>query len=342
MRPVEINSLSRYRSALMGVAMISVMLFHVSLPRNHALFGLVKCGNIGVDMFLFLSGIGLWFSWTKNPANNWRSTLNFYWRRYVRIYPAWFLMALLFYVPNYLTVRGGGYSPNLFHLIANITINWSFWRIDDLSFWFIPAIMMLYTFAPAYMQLIRRKSSWRWLPVVFMLWYALVRYYPPLWQSIGHVEIFWSRIPIFLLGINCGQWVKEQRTLDGSAPWMLLLTFALSLTLCVIFEQSRRGAFPPFAERMAYIPLSVSALLLLGLLFRHSPAWLLKAFSFVGSVSLELYLIHVEFVLKHIRPYHLSFWPTALLMIAISLPLAYLLNKAVSLLVKRLPKNILP
>lgn len=340
MRPIEINSLSKYRSALMGVAMIIVMLFHVSLPRQHALYGLVRCGNLGVDMFLFLSGIGLWFSWTKNPAINWRSTLNFYWRRYVRIYPAWLLMALLFYIPNYFTASGGGYSPNLFHLIANVTINWSFWRIDDLTFWFIPAIMMLYTFAPAYMQLIRRKPSWRWLPVVFMLWYALVRYYAPLWQSIGHVEIFWSRIPIFLLGINCGKWVKEQRTLDGTSPWMLLLTFAFSLALCVIIEQSRRSAFPPFAERMAYIPLSVSSLLLLGLLFRHSPAWLLKAFSFVGSVSLELYLIHVQFVLKHIQPYHLGFWPTALLMIAISLPLAYLLSKAVGLLVKQLPKNI--
>lgn len=320
--------------------MIIVMLFHVSLPRQHALYGLVKCGNLGVDMFLFLSGIGLWFSWTKNSANNWRSTLNFYWRRYVRIYPAWLLMALLFYIPNYLTVSGGGYSPNLFHLIANVTINWSFWRIDDLSFWFIPAIMVLYTFAPAYMQLIRRNPSWRWLPVVFMLWYALVRYYAPLWQSIGHVEIFWSRIPIFLLGINCGKWVKEERTLDKTSPWMLLLTFAFSLALCIIFEQSRRGAFPPFAERMAYIPLSVSALLLLGLLFRHLPAWLLKALSFVGSVSLELYLIHVQFVLKQIRPYHLGFWPTALLMIAVSLLLAYLLSKAVSLLVKQLPKNI--
>ena len=97
------------------------------------MYGVVRCGNIGVDMFLFLSGIGLWYSWTKQP-----SLKHFFKRRYLRIYPAWLIMALLFYIPNYLNVAGGGYSPNIGHLVANILFNWSFWRIDDLTFWFIP------------------------------------------------------------------------------------------------------------------------------------------------------------------------------------------------------------
>ncbi|MEE3391842.1 MAG: hypothetical protein VZR28_11795, partial [Candidatus Cryptobacteroides sp.] len=59
------NDLSRYRAPLMGFAMIIVMLFHVPLSRSDLFYGLMRCGNNGVDMFLFLSGIGLWFSWTK-------------------------------------------------------------------------------------------------------------------------------------------------------------------------------------------------------------------------------------------------------------------------------------
>lgn len=62
------SDLSRYRSELMGLAMIFVMLFHVWLPKSNPMYGLVRCGNVGVDMFLFLSGIGLWYSWTGNRS----------------------------------------------------------------------------------------------------------------------------------------------------------------------------------------------------------------------------------------------------------------------------------
>lgn len=64
-RNIELADISRYRGELMGLAIIFVILFHVGLPREDAFFGLKRMGNIGVDFFLFLSGMGLWFSWTK-------------------------------------------------------------------------------------------------------------------------------------------------------------------------------------------------------------------------------------------------------------------------------------
>lgn len=331
MKPVEWNWLSRHRAPLMGVAMLIVVVFHVGLPRENAFYGLVRCGNLGVDMFLFLSGIGLWFSWTRRP-----SLRHFFARRYLRVYPAWLVVAAVFYIQNYLEKgAAGSYSPDLMQLAANILVGWSFWRVDDLTFWFIPAIMMMYTFAPFYMRLITRWPSFRYMPVVFMLWAAMVYYWPPAHESVGHVEIFWSRIPIFLLGINCGACVSDGQKMDGSALWMLLLVFVMAFWLCLVLEGRWHGRFPLFMERMAYIPLAVSLLFLLCLLFEHSPQWLLRALAFVGGISLELYLVHIEFVLKKIVPYHLGFWPNVGLTIAISIPLAWALHAVLKLLTDR-------
>lgn len=324
-RPVELADISRYRGELMGLAMIFVMLFHVWMPKSNPMYGLVRCGNVGVDIFLLLSGIGLWYSWTRNP-----SLKHFFMHRYVRVYPAWLIIACLFYIPNYINTPGGGYSPDMANLIANILIGWSFWRVDDLTFWFVPSIMMLYTFAPAYMTLISRSPSYRWLPVAAIILAVMVQYYPPVHGAVGHLEIFFSRIPIFLIGINMGAWVKEGHTLEGRAIWLVALVCLMSIAMCVEFEESWRGRFPLFLERMVYIPLTVTGVLLLARTLRHTPSAIRRALAFVGTISLELYLIHVQFVLKYITPYKLGYCLTALLMIAVSLVLAWILHKITS------------
>ena len=105
MKPFPLNDISRYRGELMGLAMVLIILFHISLPRHDSFYGLVRMGNIGVDIFLFLSGIGLWFSWegmSNKPGTFSRRWLDFYARRLRRVYPAWLVVATLFYLPRFL------------------------------------------------------------------------------------------------------------------------------------------------------------------------------------------------------------------------------------------------
>ena len=57
-KDIELANISRYRGELMGMAMVFIILFHADLPRNDMFYGLRRMGNVGVDMFLFLSGVG--------------------------------------------------------------------------------------------------------------------------------------------------------------------------------------------------------------------------------------------------------------------------------------------
>lgn len=319
-RPIEWEDISRYRNELMGLAMLLIVLFHVPLDRFSPFFGLRRCGNIGVDIFFFLSGIGLWFSWTETP-----SLKHFFAKRYLRIYPAWLIITSLYYIPDY--IRGGGHSNSIPDLIGDIALNLDFWLYDELTFWYIPAIMMLYTFAPAYISLIKCQPSYRWLALVFIIWCFMVQWIDPVHHVVGHIEIFWSRIPIFLIGINVGQMIKEKQQLSGSALWLILLLFVLTLGACIYLEQAKHGRFPLFIERMLYIPLTVCGVLLFSMLVRYARPWLLHPLSLIGTLSLEFYLIHAHFILPHIQQLHVGYTATALLTILTTWPCAWLLHQ---------------
>ena len=117
--------------------------------------------------------------------------------------------------------------------------------------------------------------------------------------------------------------------MEKGAWGLLLLTFLATASACIYLEQVRHGRFPLFAERMIYIPLTISLLLLLAKLFLYTPIWLNSICSFLGTISLELYLIHHHFVMVYISPYHLGYWPTFLLTLTAAVPLAWLLNQLI-------------
>lgn len=69
----QLNDLSQYRKELMGLATIMIIVCHapgsgVLMPP--AIGRLLNEGHLGVDIFLFLSGIGCWFSLNKEKDRN--------------------------------------------------------------------------------------------------------------------------------------------------------------------------------------------------------------------------------------------------------------------------------
>lgn len=287
-------------------------------------------GNVGVDMFLFLSGIGLWFSWMKNP-----SAKHFFIRRYLRIYPTWLIIACLFYIPSF----QGGSTWNWIYLFGEITINWGSGCMmsstsgtsgydDALSL--CPCLHGTHQ-APSYLPLAAGGDDHVVHPGTIC---------HPDTSGCRTSEIFWSRVPIFFIGINMGEMVRQKQTLDGASIWMIWLMFLMTLLASIFLEQEKHGMFPLFLERMLYIPLTITSILLLNRIFRRTPSWFNKGFMFVGALSLECYLLHIHFVLKYIEPHHLGYWPTFFICIGITLPAAWILSKIAGWISKELSKFI--
>ena len=118
--------ISTERAALMGFAILWVMFFHSAADlSNIPVIGIIKrFGNLGVDIFLLLSGLGLFYSANKisYENNNIAACIkNFYIKRLLRIVPATIVCMFPWYLYLY---RNESVNPIRF--IADIS-SISYW-----------------------------------------------------------------------------------------------------------------------------------------------------------------------------------------------------------------------
>ena len=68
---ISASEFSKYRGVLMGIATIMILIIHsyeCNVNYPDVLNGMLKKTYIGVDIFLFVSGLGIWYSLSKNDG----------------------------------------------------------------------------------------------------------------------------------------------------------------------------------------------------------------------------------------------------------------------------------
>ena len=140
------SQISGVRNVLFGIATLLIVAFHSVHLADASAFpiinkitdGFLYYGNIGVDIFLFLSGVGLYYSFSKN-----RNVKTFYLRRGIRLLPALLLVlaahnGLLFLMKKITFVR----------FLSNPLLL-SFFIDGDKGAWFFSLLIVLYLVYPA-------------------------------------------------------------------------------------------------------------------------------------------------------------------------------------------------
>lgn len=269
----------------MGIAMITIMLFH-----NHfGIFG--KAGDIfsyyghwGVDVFVFLSGFGLFFALNKSGK---KSSGNFYIRRAVRILPAalfagWGLFLL-----------GKADSMGLF----------------GLNLWYIRTILILYLTAPVVYRLINRFSPYKVMLGLTLLSVVILLVsipYLSMASWITQTSILWTlaRFPAFVLGMMIAyvNWdVKKLVNIPCISACLVILGILFYLHYVRAIEESLSS----YLHLLPYILLAFiipSVCLIISKLSQYTPRFIRKGIEFFGIYSLEIYLVH-EAIFAHIARY---------------------------------------
>lgn len=142
----QLDLISKYRSYLMGIAALSIIFLHIPVSFDIEILDKVKnFGYFGVEIFFFVSGMGMYFSWQKSP-----NTIEFYKKRLIRIIPPYFFVIILFALSKSI------FTTENFLDYLYLASTLQFWKNESLYFWFVPAIIFCYLITPIFFSVFKK------------------------------------------------------------------------------------------------------------------------------------------------------------------------------------------
>jgi peptidoglycan/LPS O-acetylase OafA/YrhL len=202
---------SNYASlnGLRFLAALAVVAFHfMPVAKDTTLGALVACGPAAVGFFFLLSGFVLAHRHPATPSKS-----DFWWARFVRIYPM-YLLAFLLFLP--LAIEKYHATPSLLPITAALNLlmiqSWTpFSQSWNGPSWSLSVEAFLYLTFPFLVGPIgraNRRLLWllaAMIPAACTILFSLGIIPTPVWRSwIGNNPAFF--VPVFCLGISLGLW----------------------------------------------------------------------------------------------------------------------------------------
>lgn len=284
---ISLSVLSTSRDKLFGLATLIIILFHSyvklsvlfpNAPIIGEILELVRehC-NKGVDMFLFMSGIGLFYSMSAKPKLK-----DFYKKRFVRVLPAVLIVSTIWFA---IKGTGGldGYLKNAFLI--------SFFTDGVRNFWYFALILVLYILYPLVHKFYEKSGVIGFVLSVFIV-IAINEILRSTSSAIyKDIEIALTRIPVFLTGAFAGKLVKQGVTV--SKIW-IPVSVAIILAVYVFYWHMPLNE-AKFLHIYRYVGgiFGIAVVFLFAVIFDKTAKGAFGTFLvWLGGYSMEIYLIH--------------------------------------------------
>lgn len=282
---------SKYRSQLMGISMLFIMCFHIFV---------MPFGYVGVEFFLVLSAIGLYFALFKNDQ-----LICFYKKRFVRILPTYLIIA----IPYFIYVRR--YDFKISEFLMNLTGLGIFQ--NETSYWFIIQILICYLIAPLYFKILRYKYS-----IIIPFVTLIVCYW--IGTCVPALEIMLNRFAIFLLGFHLAELVFNKKQIKHP------LIFPVCITAIILIVIVQGLPIHVSLKRVSFFFLAVPSLMFFIYILKMCPAVVNKALFFIGGLTLEIYMLHEHICFAMLNK-QFGYLIGAILSFPVSIFLAYYFSK---------------
>lgn len=287
--------ISKHRSKLMGVAALWIYMFHIlPAPAFWEAHGLGKAwwyirnaGFCGVDMFLFVSGLGLAYHLHRHPVRDWKSYLKFLKQRFSKIY-----MTFLPFTVIYALLDGWGIGMFLKRLVCLDQFSWNLYNFC----WYVCCILLMYLLTPVLYGLLKRPAAAAVLGAGYVL--ALFAGKELLRADLYAIAV---RVPVFVLGLWAARFSLEDRKISTKG-W--LVCAAMVLTGFVLSYGLNSFLIPsplPSCNALVNVLLAPGLCMVLSAAFEglDGRAWFAPAariLTFFGGISFEFYLMQEWYV----------------------------------------------
>lgn len=276
--------ISKFRAQLMGVAMLLIVMFHLSVETTGVLKEIKNIGDIGVNFFFFLSGFSMYYAWKKKPE-----AAYFLKRRLVRIFLSFLPVVFLWCLPQVLMGR-----ISLLEFAGKCSTLY-FWYNGNLLYWFVSGIVLLYLLTPLWMKCYEKnKNVTKIITAILFIVLVILGRTPVL----GHICNFTDRSIVYFMGIMVGEAAQQQRKMTTKS-YIIILVMVIggAATLAL----SKWDLFNYWYKYIVEAFLTFPLILLMSWLFEKLSGVLnFKFLIFCGTITLEAYLFQerILFVLN--------------------------------------------
>lgn len=269
------NIFSRYRAELMGIATLMIIVCHLpaqGVVMPSVMARIIRSGVIGCDIFLFLSGMGMWFSMASVRSGK-MGLGRWYLKRYIRILVPYLIIVIPVCLSN---------GNSITEVLIRAT-GFDFF-VYRLALWFVSCILLLYILTPLIDRLLASayKLVWLLLLIVLCITFAYIDLGNGMIQNWQFVV---CRFPSYFIGYLLAGYIKADRRF--SMLWMIVLPLVFYMVLYVL--NHRFGCnFSLFW--LQGIPVMTIIVLVLSKL---NMGKFNSALAFWGAISLESYSTNV-------------------------------------------------
>lgn len=277
--------ISHYKAHLMGIAVLIVvyghLLYYHSGLQNYEDLNFTEWYTLGsVEMFMFISGFGIYQSLRKN-----RDAFTFYGRRLGRLLPSYLPVMIAWCGVNLIAGK-----MRVGEAVGNLTAMGWWFQTEHQFNWYVPAILVLYLLSPVFFDCIQRnKTKW-----VFA---ALVLLNIAGWRS--NLLMALSRFPTYFLGMYFGAKYAEGAvpTKRQIAIWSVLGVLAMAIVPYFFLIGRRYLWYYGMYWNLFFVSTPLCMFLTTKLLQMQSRFALgrgiNRVWAFLGTCSFEIYLCHL-------------------------------------------------